>query len=262
MVGEQIAITQTPTFTIEPTVSEGTTELTITGEVTSTSTYTLTPGITLSTENTMTPSVTSTLTKPPPTATISNPTYTPDHPTDTSTPQSSPGTNTAIPPTKTNTPIPPTATAEPPATMTPEGCAFSGNSTYENQVVALINQERTNRGLPELVNNSSLRLAARRHSEDMACNDIFSHTGSDGSTLSSRILAAGYNYSWAAENIAASSSSSFSASAVVSMWMNSTGHKKNILNENAVHIGVGFRYAGDSDSHDYDAFYTADFGRP
>jgi len=126
----------------------------------------------------------------------------------------------------------------------------------------LINQERTDRGLPALVQNSSLRAAARGHSEDMACNDIFSHTGSDGSTLGSRISGAGYSYSWAAENIAASSSSSFSAQAVVSMWMNSSGHRNNILSENIIHIGVGFRYAGDGDSADLDAYYTANFGHP
>jgi uncharacterized protein YkwD len=96
----------------------------------------------------------------------------------------------------------------------------------------------------------------------MACNDFFSHTGSNGSTLSSRLRDAGYSYSWAAENIAASSSSSFSAQAVVSMWMNSSGHKKNILSENTIHIGVGFRYAGDGDMGDLDAYYTANFGRP
>jgi uncharacterized protein YkwD len=153
-------------------------------------------------------------------------------------------------------------TSAPPATQTPDGCTFSGNATYENQVVVLINQERTDRGLPALGNNSSLQLAARRHSEDMACNDFFSHTGSDGSTLSSRLLAAGYSYSWAAENIAASSSSNFSAQAVVSVWMNSPGHKANILSENVTQLGVGFRYAGDSAAQDFDAYYTADFGRP
>jgi uncharacterized protein YkwD len=144
----------------------------------------------------------------------------------------------------------------------PAGCSASGNGTYESQVITLINQERTDRGLPALTLNSSLRQAARRHSEDMACNDFFSHTGSDGSTFISRIQDAGYSYSWAAENIAGSSSGSFSAQAVVSMWMNSSGHKKNILSANAVHIGVGFRYAGDSNSGDLDAYYTANFGSP
>ena len=189
----------------------------------------------------------------------------------TSTPP--PPASTAAPRTPSTTPLPtatrlptetpaPTATSAPTATTAPAACSPTGNSNYENQVVNLINQERQDRGLSALTQNSSLRLAARRHSEDMACNDFFSHTGSDGSTLSSRILAAGYSYSWAAENIAASSSSSFSAQSVVNMWMNSPGHRSNILSENAVHIGVGFIYAGDSDPGDFDAYYTSDFGRP
>ncbi len=129
-------------------------------------------------------------------------------------------------------------------------------------MIILINQERTDRGLPALAQHASLTLAARRHSQDMACNDNWSHTGSDGSTLSTRLIAAGYSYSWAAENIAASSSQYFSPQSVVSIWMNSTGHRNNILSANAVHIGVGFRYAGDIDLLSYDAYYTADFGRP
>lgn len=156
----------------------------------------------------------------------------------------------------------PSATPAPTTTPVPAGCSPAGNAAYENEVVNLINQERQDRGLTPLVQNASLRAAARRHSEDMACNDFFSHTGSDGSTLSSRILAAGYTYSWAAENIAASSSSNFSPQSVVNMWMNSPGHRKNMLSENAVHIGVGFSFAGDGDSGDLDAYYTADFGKP
>ena len=111
----------------------------------------------------------------------------------------------------------------------------------------LRNQERTDRGLSALVQYASLILAARQHSQDMACNDNWSHTGSDRSALAARILAAGYTYSWAAENIATSSSQYFSPSSVVNMWMNNTGHRANILSENAVHIGVGFLYAGDVD---------------
>jgi len=129
-------------------------------------------------------------------------------------------------------------------------------------VITLINQERTSRGLSALIKNSKLTQAARTHSQDMACNDNWSHTGSDGSTLGTRLIAAGYVYSWAAENIAASSSQYFSPSSVVNMWMNSTGHRNNILSPNAVHIGVGFRYAGDVNLLAYDAYYTADFGRP
>jgi serralysin len=144
----------------------------------------------------------------------------------------------------------------------PAGCDYSGNLGFESQVINLINQERSNRGLTSLTQNNQLRQAARGHSQDMACNDFFSHTGSDGSSMGSRILAAGYSYSWAAENIAASSSGGYSPQSVVSGWMNSTGHRKNILNENAKHIGIGFRYVSDGDPGDLDAYYTANFGQP
>ena len=126
----------------------------------------------------------------------------------------------------------------------------------------MINEERTSRGLSSLSQNNGLRQAARRHSEDMACNDFFSHTGSDGSSMAGRISAAGYSYSWAAENIAASSSCGFSAQSVVNMWMGSTGHRNNILSPNAVHIGVGFRCVNDGTSGDLDGYYTANFGKP
>ncbi len=258
-----------PSFThsIDPTTSDSTSDDVLTAEPTSTESITLTPKDSTQTipasgspglaSATLKPTkMSSTKTPKAPSATLK-----PGEPTATIPPTKAP-TQTPIQPTPTFTQIPPTAPPPPPATPTPDGCAFSGNSSYENQVVDLINQERADRGLSALAMDSSLRSAARRHSEDMACNDFFSHTGSDGSTLSTRVLAAGYSYSWAAENIAASSSSSFSAHAVVSMWMNSSGHRQNILSENAVHIGVGFRYAEDGNSNDYDAFYTANFGRP
>jgi uncharacterized protein YkwD len=149
----------------------------------------------------------------------------------------------------------------PPNTPQPAGCNYSGNAGFENQVVVLINQERADRGLPALSQNASLRSAARGHSQDMACSDHFSHTGTDGSTLGSRLAAAGYSYSWAAENIAAGHSRGFSPGQVVNMWMNSAGHRKNILSDKARHIGVGFRYV-DGGSSSLDAYYTADFGRP
>lgn len=254
MAGKGEANSPTPTGTIESSISSGS------GEVQSTEMPSLTPSST-STPQTGLPNPTATLvpTKPP------ADTSTPKSPADTSTPKPPADTSTPKPPADTSTPVPPadTSTPVPPSATSPPGeCVFSGNSSYESQVITLINQERTDRGLSALVQNSSLTLAARRHSEDMACNDNWSHTGSDGSTLSTRILAAGYTYSWAAENIAASSSQYFSPSSVVSMWMNSDGHRANILSPNAVHIGVGFRYAGDVNLLPYDAYYTADFGRP
>lgn len=210
-----------------------------------------------------------TATDPPPTATSASPTKTDKPPTaqptktpekdtkKTENPSATPQDTTA--PSKTPQPTPTPV----PATDTPQpaGCSFSGNAGYESKVVELINNERKKRDLPALSMNSNLRQAARKHSEDMACNDHFSHTGTDGSSPWDRIRAAGYSYSYAAENIAASSSQSFSPSSVVSSWMNSSGHKKNILSDKAKHIGVGFRYAENDDSP-LDAYYTADFASP
>lgn len=236
-----------------------------------------TPGSTASPSPTLIPSRSPTSTPPepapsrtsPPSATAPQqppaPTTTAPPPSATSLPQPPDGaptpTATSAPPAPTATTAP-TATSPPPPSATPAGCSYSGNASFENQVVNLINQERQNHGLSPLSQHASLRTAARRHSQDMACNDHFSHTGTDGSTLGSRLSSAGYSYTWAAENIAASSSQSFSPGAVVNRWMNSPGHKKNILSGKAQHIGVGFRYAGDGNAGDFDAYYTADFGRP
>ncbi len=214
MAGEEIVTNPTFTGTIEPADSEKTSEVVDTGEPSSTPSFTQTPENYSTTVDTATSSATSKPVKPSGKLTPGIPSLTPTLPNPSSSPNQPSATNTPKPPAATYTSIPPTKTSEPPPTQTPDGCSFSGNASYENQVVDLINQERTDRGLPALVNYSSLRLAARRHSQDMACNDIFSHTGSDGSTLSTRLIGAGYSYSWAAENIAANSSSSFSAQAV------------------------------------------------
>ncbi len=263
---EELVTNPVFTSTIEPTYLEETSEVVITGEPSTTPSPTITPGYYSPTVSAMGTTAVPTATAKPaePSSTTGS-----NEPSATTNPIQLFATATLyIPshtpnqPAATYTPKPPTITSIPPATLTPEGCSITGNTTFENQVVNLINQERTDRGLPALGNNSSLRLAAWRHSEDMACNDFFNHTGSDGSTLGSRLIAVGYSYSWAAENIAASSSSNFSAQSVVSMWMNSPGHKANILSENVTEIGVGFRFAGDSDTYDYDAYYTADFGLP
>ena len=266
MAGDERTSDPSLSITVGTPISEETSQATITEQGSSTASFTPSQEKNLSTHT-----ATTTLAKPSdtlnpvktsatPTPKQSSATETQTKPTNTSKPSQPSATPSLVSPT--STPIPPTATTAPTDTPLPAGCTFSGNTSYENQVVELINQERADRGLPALIQNSSLRSAARQHSEDMACNDIFSHTGSDGSTLSSRVLDAGYSYTWVAENIAGSSSSSFSAQSVVTMWMNSSGHKKNMLSENAVHIGVGFRYAGDGVSGDLDAYYTANFGRP
>ena len=205
------------------------------------------------------PPATSKPTKPPATSKPTKPpadTSTPKPPADTSTPKPpAADTSTPKPPTDTNTPKPPPPTA----TATSSVCLPSGNAAYEDQVITLINQERAAEGLPALTKNSKLTTAARRHSTDMACTDTWSHTGSDGSAPWDRVSDAGYSWSRVTENIAASTSQYFSPASVVNLWMNSPGHKANILDPNVIHIGVGFRYY---DNGGYDAYYTADFAKP
>jgi uncharacterized protein YkwD len=126
----------------------------------------------------------------------------------------------------------------------------------ESSLIQLINQERQSRGIGTLSQQSQLAAAARVHSEDMACNDFVSHTGSDGSLPWDRARAQGYNYSAIAENIFAGSSS---AQSIFNGWMNSPGHRDNMLNPTYTEIGVGYRYWADST---YRAYTTAVFAKP
>lgn len=113
-------------------------------------------------------------------------------------------------------------------------------SAVEWQVVTLTNVERRKAGCPAVRADSRLALAARRHSTDMGVKDYFGHTSKGGSSFGDRAARAGYRGFAAAENFAAGQSS---ADAVVQSWMNSEGHRNNILNCGLRHIGVG-EYSG------------------
>ncbi|MGD8604842.1 MAG: CAP domain-containing protein [Anaerolineales bacterium] len=126
-------------------------------------------------------------------------------------------------------------------------------TTLELEILDLINAERAGQGLPPLAFDGRLGQASRLHSQDMADNNFFSHTGSDGSTFDERISAAGYTWYSAAENIAAGYPD---AASVVQGWMNSPGHRANILGDYE-HIGVGYAYNAGST---YGRYYTTDFG--
>ena len=103
--------------------------------------------------------------------------------------------------------------------------------------------------------DANLRLAARRHSQDMADQNYFSHTSLDGQTFDQRIRAAGYTgaFPWG-ENIAAGSTTPAST---VELWMNSPGHCSNIMSPSFRAIGVGYGYSAASTYHHY---WTQDFG--
>ncbi|AFZ34162.1 SCP-like extracellular [Stanieria cyanosphaera PCC 7437] len=132
------------------------------------------------------------------------------------------------------------------------------SSELINQVLELTNAERTKAGLKPLKLNSKLVNAAQNHSKNMAEDDFFSHTGEDGSSVSDRVQDAGYQYSRVGENIAAGQKT---AEQVVQGWMNSPGHRANILNSNFTEIGIGYEYLeNDTGSVNYNYYWTQVFG--
>lgn len=122
----------------------------------------------------------------------------------------------------------------------------------EKDVVRLINAERKKAGCSALRIEPKLTRAASLHSYDMRLKNYFSHTSKDGRSPWTRIKAQGYNYG-SAENIAAGQRT---AAAVVSAWMKSTGHRKNILNCKNKAVGVGVSRG----SGTYWIYWTQDFG--
>jgi uncharacterized protein YkwD len=133
-----------------------------------------------------------------------------------------------------------------------------GTSSEAGQVVELVNVERAQIGCPPLQISLQLTAAAQGHSADMALNDYFSHTSLDGRSPWDRIRAEGYNFWSAAENIAAGYPTPTS---VVAAWMDSDGHRANILNCDLEDIGVGYFYlADDTGELNYRHYWTQDFG--
>ena len=109
--------------------------------------------------------------------------------------------------------------------------------SYESEVVRLVNTIRRENGLGELSLNWELSRVARYKSQDMADNFYFSHTSPTYGSPFQMIRAFGLTYRTAGENIAYGYPT---PQAVVNSWMNSEGHRKNILNPNFTQIGVGY----------------------
>ncbi|MEU9843830.1 CAP domain-containing protein [Actinomadura sp. NPDC048032] len=127
-----------------------------------------------------------------------------------------------------------------PVTPAPRSTAPGGGSvgggTLAQQVVALTNAERAKNGCGALTVDSRLQAAAQGHSADMVARDFFDHTNPSGRSPGDRITAAGYRWSTYGENIAYGQRT---PAAVMSAWMNSSGHRANILNCRFKNIGVG-----------------------
>jgi hypothetical protein len=113
----------------------------------------------------------------------------------------------------------------------------TNNLTFEQQVVELTNEERAQNGLPPLKENTELNYAADQYAEQMSESGVLSHTGPDGSQPWDRAEAVGYEAQTMGENIAAGQKT---PEQVVADWMNSPGHRANILNPKYTEIGVGY----------------------
>ena len=171
-----------------------------------------------------TPTLTATPTVTPVPTPIATPiaTFTP---MPTSAPTQTPVSTPTVTPTTTPTAIPT-------QTPTPDTCITQTQQTLLN---AHNNARATGRNCgdtfhpaaPPLVWNCTLGQAAKNHSDDMANNNFFSHTGSDGLSPFNRISNLGYVFKTAAENIAAGQRT---ADSVVASWLTSDGHCKNIMN--------------------------------
>jgi uncharacterized YkwD family protein len=109
------------------------------------------------------------------------------------------------------------------------------------QVIDLTNAERKKNGLPALKPHAELSNVARIKSEDMVNKNYFSHTSPTYGSPFEMMENFGIEYSTAAENIAAGQNS---PQEVVQAWMESPGHRKNIMNKQVTHIGVGYAEDG------------------
>ncbi|HEX8628953.1 MAG TPA: CAP domain-containing protein [Catenuloplanes sp.] len=122
----------------------------------------------------------------------------------------------------------------------PQEPATDTSTTAENEVTILVNEKRAAAGCQPVRTDERLRAAARAHSGDMARNDYFSHDGRNGSTPWARAKQAGYPRP-IGENIAKGQPT---PAEVMKAWMDSDGHRRNIVNCAAKETGVGLAYDG------------------
>lgn len=110
-------------------------------------------------------------------------------------------------------------------------------NSFERDVFNLTNDERTKNGLAPLQVDTELSKVAREKSQDMATNNYFDHNSPTYGSPFDMMRSFGVSYRTAGENIAKGQRS---PEEVVNAWMNSPGHRENILNANFTHIGIGY----------------------
>lgn len=158
------------------------------------------------------------------------------------------------------------------AAAAPGACAAAhsspedvGPAQLEHTVLCLVNRERTSRGLSRLRSNDKLDRAARGHSRHMVRAKFFAHDSPSGASVLARVKRKGYRSSrglLVGENIAWGSGSYATPAEIVEGWMNSPGHRSNILHRSFEEIGVGVAVGAPRSVDGMPAAtYTTDFGR-
>jgi uncharacterized protein YkwD len=123
-------------------------------------------------------------------------------------------------------------------------CSFATDVFQLTEAIEAINAYRTQNGLPNFTVNTLLVRAAQAHANDMACNNLFVHTGSDGSTPQTRVAATGYVAASLSENVYGSNPP-LDGAGVVSWWATDTTdprHNQNLLSATFTEIGVGYSF--------------------
>lgn len=122
-------------------------------------------------------------------------------------------------------------------------------------LLAAVNAERQRAGASPLVASSGLDRAAQRHAEDMLTRHYFAHESPEGHTVAERAKAAGYDWRAIGENIAEGQTS---VAEVMSTWMHSPGHRRNILNPTYREMGAGLALG--KSGGEYQVEWVQDFG--
>ena len=169
----------------------------------------------------------------------SKPESTPNNPSTTpqQKPESTPSTPSTTPQQKPeSTPSTPSTTPQQKPESTPEQKPSTDFSSYQQQVLDLVNAERTKRGISALTLDSNLSSVATKKSQDMVNKNYFDHTSPTYGSPFDMMKQFGISYRTAGENIAKGQKT---PQEVVTAWMNSEGHRKNILNPNFTNLGIG-----------------------
>ncbi|MEU0529347.1 CAP domain-containing protein [Amycolatopsis tolypomycina] len=165
-------------------------------------------------------------------------TTTPGQPAAPTTSAPAPTTSSAAPTPTDTSAAPQPSPSEAPPSSTKAAARVAPSAAA--QVITLVNDERAKAGCDPLTEESHVTKAAQDFSDKMSAENFFSHTSPDGTTFDQRIKQAGYPKP-GAENIARGQTS---AAQVMESWMNSPGHRANILNCTLKKIGVGVTTAG------------------